>query len=126
MIKEKEEELVLKKLASDRLQEQLIREGTAITLEELKDFKQMREHLSEDGARIKNRLKEMMELAPFAIAGNKLRDAVQQLEAEEENSKKDVSDAFLNKRVSVIKKAIEKAEENLHLMPKKKKSCWPL
>lgn len=111
MIREKEEELAIKKQASDKLQEQLIREGTAITLEELKDFKLMKEHLNEEGKRIKNKLKDIIELTPFAIAANKLALVKNQLEAEQEHNNKDVSEAFLKRKISAIRKAVKKSSK---------------
>ena len=64
MVREKEEELSVKRQASDKFQEQLIREGTSITLEELKDFKLMKDHLSEELKKLRARLKDLIELAP--------------------------------------------------------------
>lgn len=112
MIKEKEEELNIKKHASDKFQEQLIREGSAITLEELKDFKQMKDHLSEEGRRLKIKLKDLTELAPFAIATGQLVLVKSQLELEEEHNNKEVSEAFLKRKVTAIKRAVKKLSLN--------------
>lgn len=108
VIREKEEELSVKRLTSDKFQEQLIREGTSITLEELKDFKQMKEHLEEDGQRIKNELKDLLELAPFAIVANKLEAVKNQLEAEQANSNKVITEDFLLRKLTAIRSALKK------------------
>lgn len=63
---ERTEELAIKKIASDKFQEKLIREGSSISLEELKDFKIMKEHLQEENMRLRNKMKEMLEFAPIA------------------------------------------------------------
>jgi DNA sulfur modification protein DndD len=106
LVQEKEEELLLKRFASDKFQEQLIREGSSITLEELKDFRQMKEHLQEESLRLKNRMKEMMELAPLALVGSKLEAIRNQIETEQEQKDKKNSVSLLKRKVNALKKAI--------------------
>lgn len=103
---EKEEELGLKRLTSDRFQEQLIREGSSITLEEMKEFREIKEHLQEENLRLKNRMKDMMEMAPLAIAGIKLEQVRNQIESEQTQKDKKNNDELLKRKSKALKKAI--------------------
>jgi DNA sulfur modification protein DndD len=118
-IKEKGEELAIKKAASEKLQERLIREGMAITVEELMEFRQMRDQFTAEGARLKNKLKDFMELAPFAIAANKLGAAIQQLENERGASDQQQTASLLQNKLKAIKRALKKNQEKLALTAKK-------
>lgn len=69
-------------LKSDQLQEKLIREGNAITLEELLELKLERDELKKETKSIKNSLSSLLELAPFVIAGKKLTQLKEQLDKE--------------------------------------------
>lgn len=118
-IEEKSDELLSKKMASDKLQERLIREGTSITLDELKEFRQLREHLMEEGSKLKNKFREFMELAPFAIAANKLTAAIRQVEKEQGDGNKKLASALLHRKLTSIKKAIQLNKTKLELNAKK-------
>jgi len=115
MIQEKEEELILKKAATDKLQEQLIREGTSISLADLKDFQSMKENLSGDLKTLREKFKTLLELAPLAIASKKLTQLKKQVELEIEAEDKTLSQAFLKKKVIEIKKVIKKNQKKLSL-----------
>ncbi|MCK9403930.1 MAG: AAA family ATPase [Chitinophagaceae bacterium] len=106
IVHEKEEELILKRFASDKFQEQLIREGSSITVEELKDFRQMKEHLQEESLRLKNRMKEMMELAPLALVASKMESIRNQIETEQEQKDKKNNVSLLKRKANALKKAI--------------------
>lgn len=118
---EKTEELNTKKSKSDKLQEQLIREGTSLTLNDLKDYKQMKDHLGEEIAKIRNKFKDLVELAPFAIAAQKLMLVKKQLDIEREEDDRVASEAFLNKKVSTIRKALKKSRKQLALNASREK-----
>lgn len=106
LVQEKSEELKLKRLASDKFQEKLIREGSSISLEELKEFKQMKEHIQQEMFRLKNRMKEMIDLAPLAIAASKLSALKNQIESEQELKDKKNNDALLKRKNNALKKSI--------------------
>lgn len=93
-----------KKTLRDQIQEKLIREGSPITVEELKQLKKEREQLSEESTHIKGRLKDLLELAPFAIAGQKLKETIKQLEMEAVDIGADIN--FVNKKLSLIEKGL--------------------
>ena len=77
-----EEEINLYKARLDVIQEQLIREGNAMTLEELKDLKDQRNKLKNDHESAKNELKKLMEIVPLAIAEPKLKELIEQIKKE--------------------------------------------
>ncbi|SHE83330.1 DNA sulfur modification protein DndD [Psychroflexus salarius] len=70
------------KAKSDALQEKLIREGNAITLEELKALKKEREDLKKAIEVTKQKLKKHYELLPFLIASEQVEQLKNQLELE--------------------------------------------
>jgi DNA sulfur modification protein DndD len=109
LVQEKEDELLLKRVASDKFQEQLIREGSSITVEELKEFRLMKEHLHSENVRLKNKLKEMIELAPLAIASGKLALVKGQIEAEQEQKDKKHNASLLKRKATVLKGAISQS-----------------
>lgn len=76
------EEKESKRRQSEQYQEKLIREGNSLSVEELIDIKKLRDNLSEEGKSTRSKLKELLELAPFAIAGAKLKQTKDQVEKE--------------------------------------------
>lgn len=77
-----EEEINLFCARLDKIQEQLIREGNAITLEQLKDLKNQRDLIKIDHEASKAQLKKLMDIVPLVIAGPRLKDLVVQLKKE--------------------------------------------
>jgi len=77
-----DKQVVILKAKSDSLQEKLIREGNAITLEELKELKDRRDELKEESQLIKTGLKKLLDLTPLVIAGKHLGNLKRQLELE--------------------------------------------
>ena len=80
------EEKESKRRQSEQYQEKLIREGNALSVEELIIIKKQRDSLSEEGKNIRLKLKELFELAPFAIAGAKLKQTKYQVQKEALNN----------------------------------------
>ena len=109
LVQEKEEELILKRVASDKFQEQLIREGSSVTVEELKEFQLMKDHLNEDTARLKSKLKELIELVPLAIGSGKLTAIKEQIEIEREQRDKKHNASVLKRKAAALKGAIGQA-----------------
>jgi len=91
-----ESELQLFKLRSDGIQEKLIREGNAITLEELLELKREQEELKHNSIEIKNKLRKLLDIAPLAIAGSGLVQLRQQVDAERLSNNTSINkEAFL-------------------------------
>lgn len=94
------------KLKSNQLQEKLIREGNAITLEELVEFKAERDTLKKESGLIKSELSNLLEFAPFVIAGKKLKELKEQLDNEAKTNS--LSSESLRKGIEVFSENILK------------------
>ncbi|MNJ90663.1 hypothetical protein D3C87_82990 [compost metagenome] len=90
-------ELQTLKVRSEGLQEKLIREGNAITLSELQEFKKERDQLKSESIEVKHRLKKLLDIAPLVIAGYALQKLKLQLESEQNiNDSHQNQEAFLD------------------------------
>jgi DNA sulfur modification protein DndD len=81
-----ESELQTLKIRSEGLQEKLIREGNAITLTELQEFKKERDLLKNESIEVKQKLKKLLDIAPLVIAGPAFNKLKNQLIAEQKNN----------------------------------------
>jgi DNA sulfur modification protein DndD len=97
---EKDVEISNLKLRIDSIQEQLIREGNEITLEELKEFKAERDSLKKEHNEVKLELKKMLEIVPLVIAGKKLKDLVDQITAESNLKNKNLNNNVLKEEIN--------------------------
>jgi DNA sulfur modification protein DndD len=96
---------------SEHFQEKLIREGNGISLAEIKDLKVLRDKLKISEIAIKSRLKELLEFAPFAIAGSKFVNAYKQMLSEQEyNQHSNNTDVFLKKLEKIRSEIIHQLE----------------
>lgn len=109
------EEKSIKRKQSDQYQEKLIREGNSLTLEELKDLKELRDNLNLESKRLKSRIKDFLELAPFAIAGNKLELMRKQLFEELSHSEKTISPEVLQEKIRIISAELSITAEKMNL-----------
>lgn len=94
-----EQQINLLKTKSDNLQEKLIREGNSITLEELKELKKTRDSLRNESKAIKNKLKKLLDLMPFVLAGKKLEELYKQVQFESNINTTTVNKDLLNKEL---------------------------
>ena len=93
---------------SEHYQEKLIREGNSMTVEDLIRQKKLRDTLKQQSVEIKAKLKELLELAPFAIAGNKIKKLQLQVNAELRNKQKQVDSEFILQKFIKINDIINK------------------
>jgi len=91
---------------SEQLQEKLIREGNSLSFNELTDLKKLREKLSSDADVIKNKIKEFLDIAPFAIVGDLFMKAKLQNDLEKESKINSISPAILKQKYNRIKNDI--------------------
>ena len=92
---------------SEQYQEKLIREGNNMSVEEMIRQKKLRDTLRQQGVEIKSKLKDLIELAPFAIAGKKLMDLKNQIIAES-NKNDELNDLdFIKDKFESIRSTIE-------------------
>jgi len=96
---------------SEHYQEKLIREGNSITIDDLIRQKKLRDTLKQQGIEIKAKLKELLELAPFAIAGGKTKKLQLQVTAELQNKQKQIDNDFIIQRFNKINSTVEKQLE---------------
>jgi DNA sulfur modification protein DndD len=75
-------EISQSKLNADQLQEQLIREGNEMSLEDLKELNNRRDGLKRDLDISKSEFKKLMEFVPLLIARNRFKDLVDQIKKE--------------------------------------------
>lgn len=101
---ENKEELANLRIKVNTLQEKLIREGNAITLEELIALKKERNQLQKESISIKSELNQILELAPLVIAGNQLKKLNEQVE--KEHTDEYVSSDLLKRELSEFSKSV--------------------
>jgi DNA sulfur modification protein DndD len=87
---------------SEQLQEKLIREGNSISVIELTQLKKQREDLNIQVVHLKNKVKDLLELAPFAIAGKLFNQTKIQAEVEEEKKSASLNPTIIKKKISKI------------------------
>lgn len=100
---------------SEQLQEKLIREGNALTMNELSDFKKVRDKLTTEANQIRNKIKELLDIAPFAISGQLFIKAKEQQELEQE--KKIINPTLYLKKLQRIKAELSKTLINQKIKP---------
>ena len=70
------------RIEATQLQERLIREGNAITIEELNKQKELYTVLKNKDLKLKEQLRDLLDIAPFAISGNLFVQLINQATAE--------------------------------------------
>lgn len=96
------------KSTSEQYQERLIREGNNMSVEEMIRQKKLRDTLQQQGFEIKTKLRELIELAPFAIAGTKLRDLKNQVVAESKKQQELIDIEYIKSKFENIRVKLEK------------------
>lgn len=77
-------QLMSLRASRDAIQEKLIREGNALSLDELAKQKALLQALKDKDEQLKNKFREMLDVAPFAISGDILSKLKQQADMEKE------------------------------------------
>lgn len=101
-----DEEITNKRLASEQYQEKLIREGNSISLSELSNLKALRDSLKAKDSQIKNDLKELLDLAPFAIAGKRLVETLDQTVYEQRHLQQDKNMSMIISKLKDVQKEL--------------------
>lgn len=96
------EEKVELKVKSDKLQEKLIREGSGVSLEQVKQLQQERIKLQKEYKNIKDEFSELIDLAPFAITGSLMMQLENQCKVEVENNQKELPAILVNQKVKKV------------------------
>ena len=79
-----DKQLLSLRTSKDEIQEKLIREGNAMSVEEISRQKSLLQALKEKDATLKGKLREMLDIAPFAISGSLLTKLKHQADIEKE------------------------------------------
>ena len=107
---------------SAQLQERLIREGNAISVEELKKQKELLVALKEKDAKLKGQLRDMLDIAPFAISGKLFADLMEQVVAEKKVKTTAASCAAINAALQSTHTLISDGVSELKLTAPQKKA----
>lgn len=103
-----EEDIARDKSRIDKIQEQLIREGNEMTLEELKDLKKVRDQLKKQLNEIKGEMKKFMDIIPLVIAKKRFNELVEQIELEFRLKKAGASKEDLKKELLQLGSSFKK------------------
>ena len=107
---------------SAQLQERLIREGNAISVEELKKQKELLVALKEKDAKLKGQLRDMLDIAPFAISGKLFADLMEQVVAEKKVKTAAASYAAINAALQSTHTLISDGVSGLKLTASQKRA----
>ncbi|MGP1393114.1 MAG: AAA family ATPase [Candidatus Cryptobacteroides sp.] len=99
-------QITMLRAEKDSLQEKLIREGNAISIEELARFKDLVKTLKEKDSTLKAKFKDMMEIAPFVISGRLLCEVQKQADKEQVSKSKLVNSETLVTAMHTAQRAI--------------------
>lgn len=107
----------IKKAESLKIQERLIREGQALTIQELNELRRENARFVEKSKVIRKKLNELLEIIPFALVSDKLDLIYQQIEKENKKKlKEEISDDLITERIVYLfkdKKIKNFIQENL-------------
>ncbi|QHT68696.1 AAA family ATPase [Rhodocytophaga rosea] len=110
-----QEEKLSKKQVTNQYQEKLIREGNSLTVEDLIKLKATKKKLEEEGEDLKSRMKDLLELAPFAITGIKMQEVRSQLISEMELDNSQINPFLINEKAKSVAIKISSEIEKLNL-----------
>ena len=92
---------------SDEFQEKLLRVGNPLTLSEIRSLESDKLTLQERGKALRSELKDLFELAPFAIAGKLLTTIGNQLDAEERQKGGVVDKELLSSKIRRVVRSLK-------------------
>lgn len=106
---------------SAQLQERLIREGNAISIEDLKKQKELLVALKNKDEKLKGQLRDMLDIAPFAISGRLFANLMRQVAAEKKVKTTAANYAAINAALQTVHAQITEGVAGLKLsVPQKK------
>jgi DNA sulfur modification protein DndD len=107
-IEKKENQKLEWKLESDQLQENLIRKGSSLSVDEINNLRIDQFEIKKEIEELKNNFKELLEFAPFAIAGNLMDQIADQVQFENPNSNDQLDQKVIKTKSSKILKEFKK------------------
>ncbi|WP_285056636.1 AAA family ATPase [Pedobacter ginsengisoli] len=109
-LERKEQDLLIKKADLAEAHEKLVRLGSAMTDEELNDYRKMRMNLREAISKNKADFADLLELAPFAILMGKMQRVQQQISSEERQQHQNLVKDLLLEKYESLKIAFAKVK----------------
>lgn len=106
-IDELKQERNQKEKEAEDIQRKLIREGDKMTLEELNSLKEEQEKLEQQKHEIQEKLKDLLDIIPFALAGETLAGISEQLNNEQDLSEQKYRQNDVNEKIDQIRQDIE-------------------
>lgn len=110
------------RVESAQLQERLIREGNAISVEELQKQKELLTVLRDKDSKLKAQLRDMLDIAPFAISGKLFADLMKQATAEKNVKNTAANYAAINSALQVAQTQLFQQVPGLDLSNSQKKT----
>ncbi|SDP45810.1 DNA sulfur modification protein DndD [Mucilaginibacter sp. OK268] len=107
----KEQEWIIKKSDFSEIQERLVRAGSAMSFEELQEFKKIRIQLKEEIVKNKNRFNDLLELAPFAMLARKMHEVRRQLNLEERQAHHQLISNLMQEKYNALLAAFNELPE---------------
>ena len=109
------------RIESTRLQERLIREGNAISIEELNKQKELLAVLKDKDSKLKSQLRDMLDIAPFAISGRLFAHLKNQVDAEKNIRTTEANCIAINEALSSVHMQIKQRFDDLRLSDSQRK-----
>ncbi|SFA58576.1 DNA sulfur modification protein DndD [Pedobacter suwonensis] len=110
-LEKKEQEQLIKAAELSKAQEELVRKGSAMSDQELNDYRKMRTNLREAMAKNKSDFNELLELAPFAMLMGKMQQVKDQIAVEERQQHTHLLNSLLKEKYSELKSAFALLKE---------------
>jgi DNA sulfur modification protein DndD len=107
------EEKNQKEKESEEIQRKLIRSGDLMTLEELTSFRDEQLILEGKKLSIQDKLKDLFDLIPFALAGDVMMNISEQLENEKKIAEAKYKQDDVQSKITKIRQEIEDSRQNL-------------
>lgn len=103
-----------KEKEAEDIQRKLIREGDKMTLEELNSLKEEQGKLEQQKNEIQEKLKDLLDIIPFALAGETLIGISEQLDNERDLSEQKYRQEDVNEKIDHIRQDIETERIKTH------------
>ncbi len=105
-----------KEKEAEDIQRKLIREGDKMTLEELNSLKEEQVRLEQIKNEIQDKLKDLLDVIPFALAGEVVAGVSEQLNNERTMSEQKFRQDDVNEKIDLIRQDIERERQKTNLI----------
>ena len=105
-----------KEKEAEEIQRKLIRGGDKMTLEELNSLKEEQREMEQQKNKIQEKLKDLLDIIPFALAGETLANISEQLINEQDLSEQKYRQDDVNEKIDQIRQDIEAERIKTHFV----------